>query len=675
MLIHFLDELIYIPVMLCSWSMFLFIYKTLEGKTLSKFVLTIILIFAAANTIAVLTNQFTQIVVIKGDIIDSRDGFRVVEDSYGPWFLFHCAFSYFPVMMSVYYLLKHIIKLKGRYRVMVIFLLAGLGLTIVSTLLSVFDVLPWPIDTSPHTVQITLFLFYYSIFHVKSLSTVAIAKIGLFENADNILFIIDDDGNIADLNIKAKKLAERLGLNDVEGTKVDEFIKRWHEAAGGSYHEADNAVFTVLENNEETHYQVSRFHISDKLERQQGFYVEITNIEYLMKLTKMLNEANEASRAKSEFLSRMSHEIRTPMNAIIGMTQIGLSASGDTEKMAYCFGNIDRASKHLMSLINNILDLSKIEANKLEIIYNAFDFIQMLEDIKSVIMTQANEKKHNVEFAVAPDVPQYIISDRLRLSQVLINILTNAVKFTPDGGDIDVQVALISHTNNECRLRISVKDNGIGINAEQKSKVFESFEQADGTASRRFDGTGLGLAISKNIIEMMGGSLNFTSQPGKGSCFFVTIKVERCDKSVFEETHVTHKMRETYSKCRLLLAEDIDINREIVAALLDESKIKIDYAENGVEAVEMFRRDPDGYDIILMDVQMPVMDGLEATRQIRNSGLHGAASVPIIALTADAFSEDAQECISAGMNEHLGKPIDADKFQSILATFLRGKAD
>ncbi|MDR0446081.1 MAG: response regulator [Oscillospiraceae bacterium] len=523
--------------------------------------------------------------------------------------------------------------------------------------------------------------------------------------------------------------------------------------------------------------------------------------ELMESILQARREAETASRAKSDFLSNMSHEMRTPMNAIIGMTAIGKVAS-DTERKDYAFAKIEDASTHLLGVINDILDMSKIEANKFELAPDAFNFEKMLQKVVNVINFRVEEKRQNLTVHIDKNIPRIIVSDDQRLAQVITNLLSNAVKFTPEEGRITVTTRLVEEIEGECILQIEVADTGIGISPEQQEKLFASFQQAESSTSRKFGGTGLGLAISKNIVEMMNGKIWIKSELGQGSTFCFTIRVERgtqekqqsllragvdwknlrllavddapeildyfaelmrgfgvaCDiasggeeacemiekkggydiyfidwrmpgidgielarrinarggdqsvvimmssaewstieddakaagvkkflaKPLFpsaiadcinecmgvggdnEEASGDTGVKDDFSEYKILLAEDVEINREIVLTLLEPTGITIDCAENGAIALEKYSAAPTEYDMIFMDVQMPEMDGYEATRSIRALATERAKQIPIVAMTANVFREDVEKCLAAGMNDHVGKPLDiADVTQKL----------
>jgi len=385
--------------------------------------------------------------------------------------------------------------------------------------------------------------------------------------------------------------------------------------------------------------------------------------------TEALEAAQAANRAKSEFLSRMSHEIRTPLNGITGMTQVA-SETEDIARVRECMRKISIASKHLLSLINDVLDMSKIEANKLELYNESFNLLEAIEGVTSLVDVKAGEKSQTFEVKLDEALPFYVKADELRLAQVLLNLLSNAVKFTPEEGVIGLTVRM-GETLSDKRavLYFNVSDTGIGIEEENKSRLFGSFEQADVGISRKFGGTGLGLAISKNIVELMGGSITVESELGQGSVFSFNIHVQVCDEAeMLAEAEKTLDNLDLSGKT-ILIAEDIELNREVAAAVLEGTGAAIEFAENGVQAVRMFEASEGRYSVVLMDVQMPEMDGYEATRAIR--AMQGGADIAIIALSANALQSDVRNALAAGMNDHISKPIDPDLLYAKLAKYVK----
>jgi len=412
------------------------------------------------------------------------------------------------------------------------------------------------------------------------------------------------------------------------------------------------------------------------------FYRNHNESKRLDKLVKIRTaEAEAASYAKTIFLANMSHEIRTPLNAIIGMTSIGIS-SPDTERMNYCFTKINDASKHLLGVINDVLDISKIEANKFELSSVDFSFEKMQKNVLNVINFRVEERGQRFIVNTDKNIPHTLIGDDQRLAQVITNLLSNAVKFTPENGTITFDSQLVSEENNICCLKISVSDTGIGIDEDQQTRLFMPFEQAETGTSRKFGGTGLGLAISKRIVDMMGGNIYAESEFGQGSKFTFTVNLERGSGSPAGEKETDggkHGQQSVepgdFSGFTILLVDDIEINREVAMSLLESAGLNIECAENGAQALKMFEAAPDKYELIFMDIQMPEMDGYEATKRIRekeailcSEKMH--KQVPIVAMTANVFREDVEKCLAAGMNAHIGKPLDHDEVIGMLKNYI-----
>ena len=522
------------------------------------------------------------------------------------------------------------------------------------------------------------------------------------------------------------------------------------------------------------------------------------------RVTELKEIAEAHSRAKSDFLANMSHEIRTPMNAIIGMTAIG-KASGNLERAQDCLSKVEEASQHLLGVINDILDMSKIEARKLALSPVEFDFEKTLHRVTNVMKFRADEKEQKIMVHIDPAIPSYLIGDDQRLAQVITNLMGNAVKFTPAGGVITLDARLKGMKEDTAEILITVTDTGIGMTDEQKSHIFESFEQADDGTARKFGGTGLGLSISKSIVEMMGGKIWVDSLPGEGSTFFFIVQMQKSEKTysplqldherlqntrilvadndelvleyfdeimlnfdVYHDTVLSGKdalkqveengdydiyfidwkmpemngielakklrkgnakanivlmtaaeikafekeakkagvnkfitkpifpstitevlleyfgaekpaedteqtdMGELFKGYNIIIAEDVEINREIIQTVLEPTRVSIDFAENGKEAVRLFVDAPHKYKMIFMDLQMPEMDGYEATLQIRALDDPRAKEIPIVAMTANVYKEDVEKCLAAGMNGHVGKPIHIDEVVDTLRKYLLG---
>ena len=360
--------------------------------------------------------------------------------------------------------------------------------------------------------------------------------------------------------------------------------------------------------------------------------------------------AEKSSRAKSEFLSRMNHEMRTPMNAIIGMISMIKSTNDDQKRNEY-IKKAGNASHSLMRLIDDVLDISAIDENNLIFNEAEFNFVSMLKNIEDEARLLCNEKHQTLTSEIDPSSPITIICDEKRLSQVIMNLLMNAHKFTEEHGSIHLKVFSLEQDHETATMLIEIIDNGIGISKEQQEHLFTAFEQIDGGIDRKYSGAGIGLYISKKIVEMMGGNIWVESEQGKGSKFSFTFKshIKMEDNKLESGVSLEGKIA--------MLVDDIEINLDILKTILEETGMNFVCVQSGREAVELFAADSDKYDAILMDINMPDMDGVEATRRIRALGTHGMR-VPIIAVTANTSHDEVKGYLSAGMTDHVGKPID-----------------
>lgn len=488
----------------------------------------------------------------------------------------------------------------------------------------------------------------------------------IFDHCHEAIIIADDQRNIIYVNPAFSQITgysneEVYGLNPrflnsgLQDAQI--FVELWEKVDRDGHWSGE--LVNRKKSNETYHTWMDLFSIPDERGVITNYVAIVTDISIVKERNRQIIAVEAANNAKSAFLANMSHEIRTPMNAIIGLTHILKNHDNLNSEQQDKLEKITSASEHLMTIINDVLDLSKIESGKLELYATTFNRDQLIYKVSELIKDRIIAK--GLYFVINFDaIPSVMFGDITRLTQMLINYLGNALKFTEQGG-ITLQALVLQETTENVLLRFSVEDTGIGINEEQKTRLFSPFEQADKSTTRNFGGTGLGLSITSHLARLMGGEVGVTSEIGKGSVFWFTVSLKKANVSYQAETGEVYKSVEELIKrylCgkNILTVDDNVINREVVNEILSESGVNVDCAENGREA--LIKVQNHHYDLILMDIQMPIMDGFETTRAIRQ--LENYSLTPIIALTGNAFSEDRQACLAAGMNDFLAKPVIPD---------------
>ncbi|MCR5823159.1 MAG: response regulator [Lachnospiraceae bacterium] len=385
-------------------------------------------------------------------------------------------------------------------------------------------------------------------------------------------------------------------------------------------------------------------------------------------------EAQRANAQKTDFIAKMSHDIRTPMNAIMGMTTIAEKHIEDSEKVRYCVETIKEAGRHLLALINEVMDVTKIEAGKIELVKDYFSVSGLVDNVLKMMSPLSDAKEQMLVLNMTGVTHKYVTGDRTRVEEILTNIVSNAIKYTYEKGLISIDIAEEKATDTESDYIFTVKDSGIGMSKEFQKHLFEAFSREDDEYINKSEGTGLGLTIAKKYIEAMNGSISFKSEKGHGSEFRVKIRLE-LQEAAEEEYHDSDEIPKLdelkLNGKRALLVEDNDLNAEIGRELLEMTGLATERAVDGADAVNMFTSSAPGYyDIIFMDVIMPVMNGYEATTAIRASGRADGSEVPIIAMTANAFASDIKEALKSGMNDHIAKPIDNEYLVKVLMKYL-----
>ncbi|MGN0536849.1 MAG: hybrid sensor histidine kinase/response regulator [Acutalibacteraceae bacterium] len=407
-------------------------------------------------------------------------------------------------------------------------------------------------------------------------------------------------------------------------------------------------------------------------------YVLDIHDEYMMneKIKAAYEEAQSANNAKTQFLSNMSHEIRTPMNAIIGMTALAETHIDNKAVLLDCLKKIEVSSQHLLALVNEVLDMSRIESGRMSFYETEFNLMDLLKDFLSVVQTQVMTRSHKLLVNIHDIQHETVVGDKVRIHQVFANIVSNAVKYTPNGGKISIEFSEKEKKETAVHYyEFIVEDNGIGMSDEFIKHLFDPFVRASESVVNQIHGTGLGMSITKSIIDMMNGTIDVESHLGEGTKFTVTFCLKKAEvnikptynSSLSLANSVEYLSKQNYSGKRVLVVEDNELNREIVVELLEMAHLKIEEAENGKIAVEMFEKSTIGYyDLIFMDIQMPILNGYQATSAIRALNRSDAKTIPIVAMTANAFAEDIAIAKNAGMNEHLTKPLEISKIIAVL---------
>lgn len=520
-----------------------------------------------------------------------------------------------------------------------------------------------------------------------------------------------DNAEISLLNSDGEVLSSSnpYNLNKVAGGQVLQMLKSHHLPGEYIYEPTDSDGFVIMQEIEPglfllvrkttqiqgSYYELIIQNISaylliliismlfiNLIMRRHNMFLTFREMQQARVLSEALSQAESSNVAKSKFLAYMSHDIRTPMNGILGMTAIAMANLDDSSRIKDCLQKIASSSQHLLNIVNEVLDMSKIETGNVELVETDFDLRKVLENIVSMVSSQVMAHRHSLKTDFSKLEHYNVVGDSTRIQQILINFLSNAIKYTPDGGEIFLGAEeLPVNTNGQAGFVFVCQDNGIGMTQEFVKNIFMPFAREKTNTIDDIPGTGLGMAITRNLVHMMGGNIDIVSKPGNGSKFTITIylkladEVEDSKESSEEKVAPLERLKELRLNWkRILIVEDNDINAEILVELLRYTGVGIDRAENGIQAVEMVECNPElYYDLVLMDIQMPRMSGYDAARAIRAVDRLYNQQLPIVAVTANAFTDDVVSAKNAGMNDHLAKPIDIEALVVMLEKWLLKK--
>ena len=498
-------------------------------------------------------------------------------------------------------------------------------------------------------------------------------------NGNAYLFMLDNDGNITYTNQKEDKffrnyflLKHLKGDQAITEEEADSLQKKLDGLFAGLFCSISRRSLAEQKAEYEKRNNEIQTQAMKEMEESNKKLKKAKNIT-----TEALQTAENANKAKTDFLSNMSHDIRTPMNAIIGMTSLIRHDAGNKAKVIEYADKIDISSQHLLGIINDILDMSKIEAGKTVFKYTDFSMPDLIEELNTIFQPQIAERNQTLMVIKENIRHEWVNGDQVHLMQIFSNLLSNAVKYTQEGGKIQFLVEECETKSSVyAKYRFLVSDNGMGMSADFKETIFDPFTRAEGSVTNKIQGTGLGMAITRNLVEAMGGTIDVESELGQGSCFEVLIDLRIAEDRFVSSTVQEEKNEQNdniFQGMRFLCAEDNELNAEILTELLKIEGAECTICENGEEILKTFEKSaPGDYDMILMDVQMPVMNGYEATKAIRRSSHELAKKIPIIAMTANAFSEDIQHSLAAGMNAHVSKPVEMRVLEKTIRSIKTG---
>lgn len=597
-----------------------------------------------------------------------KEGILMMKN--GPLLWINMLYLYFFIAAGIYLFIKSYLNSHSKHRQQALIIVFAAFIPMISNL--TFNLLPnLKFDLTPISFLISGLLFSYAILHYKLLDLVPIARDMLVEEMEDIMIVLDNNYRVLDMNKKAREFLLKNDSDKIDyvGNSIFSLTEHWNdlkEAIRNKDIFYARVSFNIPPRT--IYFDLNKSELFDKKGVKVGEIIDLRNItdleEALLEAKKAREAAESANKAKGYFLANMSHEIRTPMNAIIGIAETLDTEELSREEHRRYNQIIIRSAESLLSIINSILDLSKVEAGKMEVEESNINLGQIVRDVVEIFEISTANKSITMDCSIDKDVPQSMLGDTVKIRQILMNLIGNSVKFT-NKGRVGVSLKYLGKKDNKNELELIIEDTGLGIPEQKLDSIFDSFKQADSSTTRKYGGTGLGLSIVKSLVELLNGSIKVESKFGEGSRFTVLLTLKDAPIELLKEESLELIDNIDLSGLRLLVAEDNNINRQIIDLHLKKLGCDYEIVENGRLAVERFEKGQ--YDAILMDVQMPEMDGLEAARTIRSLERNKNSRIMIIALTASAMIEDIEACLKAGMDAHISKPIKVDKLKEALS--------
>jgi signal transduction histidine kinase/ActR/RegA family two-component response regulator len=646
----------FIPVM---WLIFSLQY-TQEERWLKRKYIYLLLVIPFITLVMVFTNPYHQFFAsdLRSEVLEGSTIQLLVYEFTG-YFWIHAAYSVSLIMSGMMIFINTLGRFSKIYTKQVIIILLAILIPLIGQGLFLFHLGPVKnLDTTTFSFTFTGILFFIGMFRYRMLDFIPITGAAVIEAMEDLVIVLDNQKRVIDINVSAlnrlsKRYEQVIGQDIKSAVEHIGFDEEW-EIVGKS------SKISVNLKDEKKYYDIKRSPLYDKRNHIIGGFVvlrDITNLEKTVReLEKAKYEAEQANKAKSEFLATISHEIRTPINGIVGMAELLKSAMLSEEEKEN-LKVLEHLAEALLNIINDILDFSKIEAGRMELQKSSMDIRELIADIVKSFSYTEKRQQVALNCYIDEQVPNIIYTDSARLKQILVNLLSNAFKFT-EKGKIDIHIESIREQDHEVMLLFSVTDTGIGIAKDKLKTLFQTFYQVDSTSKRKYGGTGLGLSIVKKLVELMGGKIGVESEEGLGSKFSFEMTFEKVNKSSINEELSIKIYSEKDMKLHILVVEDSKVNQLLIKKILVQKNWVVETANNGKEALEKLEKED--YDLILMDIQMPVMDGYEASKIIREKEKITQKHIPIIALTANSTEEDQRKSIEAGMDEYLTKPIKSE---------------